>query len=107
MGFLTILNYFAMGVGYIILLLGLIIVVWLLISSIKEKIEMKKWEKERVDEEERQKILEKEKTSESTTTPTSTPAPSENNKEPAMNNNEPTENKEKLVDESGKIKMVG
>lgn len=106
MGFLTILNYFAMGVGYIILLLGLIIVVWLIVSSIKEKIEMKKWEKERVGEDERQKILDKEKeqTSESATTHTSTPTPSENNKEPNENKEE---NKEKLVDDSGNLKMVG
>ena len=106
MGFLTILNFFAMGVGYIILLLGLIIVVWLIVSSIKEKIEMKKWEKERVEEDEKQKILDKEKeqTSESATTHISTPTPSENNKEPNENKEE---NKEKLVDDSGNLKMVG
>ena len=104
MGFLTILNFFAMGVGYIILLLGLIIVVWLIVSSIKEKIEMKKWEKERVDEEKVNKVLEKDQTSESATTHTSTPTPSENNKEPNENKEE---DKEKLVDDSGNLKMVG
>ena len=96
MGFLTILNYIAMGLGYMGILLVLIIVLWLLISSIKEKIEMKKWEKERVDEEKVNKILEKEKEQ---TTESAAAQPEKNN--------QPSQNNEELVDESGKLKMVG
>jgi len=140
MGFLTILNNIAMGIGYVVSLLGIIVFIWISINTIKDKLERKKWKRERADKEKVQNTLEKEKqevvqpvaattttnqtsvtkqtpvqttqqTTEKqntaqqpqTTTQTSTTNTAYKKEEPKQED----QNKEKLVDEGSKIKMVG
>ena len=95
MGFLTITNYIAMGVGYIVLALALAFAAWLLADIIKEKHQRRKWEKEREDKKKVEEMLTKEKhqTAESGAAET----------EQQSNT---SEDKEKLVGESGKLKIV-
>ena len=98
MGVLAILNYIAMGVGYIVLALALAFVAWLLIDIIKEKHQRRKWEKERADKEKVEKILSKgsQETSESTAS----------SDKDATQQSEEEADEEKLVGESGKLKIV-
>ncbi|HJN57293.1 MAG: hypothetical protein QF436_00515 [Candidatus Woesearchaeota archaeon] len=60
MGFLSIINGIAMVIGYIVLALVIIFLLWLLIDTIKEKRQRKKWERETGDKEKVKNILEKE-----------------------------------------------
>ena len=95
MGVLTITNYIAMGIGYIVLALVLAFAAWLLVGIVKEKHQRRKWEKEREDKKKVEEMLTKEKhqTAESGAAET----------EQQSNT---SEDKEKLVGESGKLKLV-
>ena len=86
MGILTIINYIARGIGYILLTLMLIFSLWLLIYFIKENARP-------------QGAATNAAASSSGTEQTTTSAHTEKKEELI-------ENKEKLIDESGKIKMV-
>ena len=99
MQFLTIINYIAMGVGYIVLALALAFAAWLLADIIKEKHQRRKWERERADKEKVEKILSKEsqKTSEATAS---------SDEDAARQSEEEQSDEEKLVGESGKLKIV-
>ena len=99
MGFLTIINYIAMGIGYIIILLVLIFLLWLFVDIIKEKRQRRKWEREKADREKTEKILEEEK---QTANPHHVEHAHTHNAEKEAGH----ENKEKLVDETGKLKVV-
>lgn len=98
MGILTIINYIAMGVGYIVLALALLFIAWLLVDIIKEKHQRRKWERERADKEKVEKIISKgsQETSESIAS---------SDKDAAQQSEEEAD-EEKLVGESGKLKIV-
>ena len=101
MGILTIINYIAIGIGYIILTLMLIFSLWLLIDFVKEKYQSKKRERENAEKENArpQGAATDTAASSSGTEQTTTSAHTEKKEELI-------ENKEKLIDESGKIKML-
>jgi len=103
MGFLTILNYIAMGIGYIVSVLVLLFLLWVLIDGLKGRQKNKRLERESADKEKAEKILEKDAkpvtpdtTAQQNTKQTPTQTPTANT----------DQNKEKLVDESGKLKMT-
>jgi len=117
MGFLTILNYIAMGVGYLVLLIVILFSLWLLISTIKDKMQRKKWEREKADKEKVEAMV---KEKEETTTTASPVIETQQDQKSTQQNitqstttlqtekkEETAENKENLVDENGKVKMVG
>jgi len=60
MGFLTITNYIAMGVGYITITFVVIFFLWILVNTIKERLERKRWKRVRADKEKVKNSLEKE-----------------------------------------------
>ena len=99
MQFLTIINYTAMGIGYLVLALALAFIAWLLVDIIKEKHQRRKWEKEREDKEKTEKILSKEskKTSEATAS---------SDEDAARQSEEEQSDEEKLVGENGQLKMM-
>ncbi len=90
-----------MGVGYIVLLFILIFIIWLLIDSIKERQRKKKIERELADKGKVQEILAKQQSPQNTAQKTA--AINEKKEEQSTNAGQ---NKERLVDDSGKIKMV-
>ena len=104
MGFLTIINYIAMGIGYIILVLAILFFTWMFVGMINEKRERKKWEKESVDKEKVDKVLEKEKQESSISSASSNPDQQDTEQQQSTTQTEKKE--EKLVDESGQLKMV-
>jgi len=119
MGFLTILNYIAMGVGYFVLLIVLLLFIWLLISTTKDKMQRKKWEREKAEKEKVEEIVAKENVGSAEKTTAASPAttktiPPHESTSTAQSTitvqtekkEEPTKNKENLVDENGKVKMV-
>jgi len=118
MGFLTIINFIAMGIGYLILLLVLLFFSWLLIDNIKSKIQSRKWERESADKEKAKDILNKEGTEQGASSkPVVAPQSSQPSTNPVENsaetksaeskpeekNNKDSEN---LVDSSGKLKVL-
>ena len=136
MGFLTIINYIAMGIGYFVSILALIFFLWLLGNAIKDKQQRKKWESERADKEKVEKILTKEdvqpqgsaaspaasipatnkpveQTTEQTTqqntaqaTTQTTATSLDDKKEASKSDDNANKNNERLIDESGKLKMT-
>jgi len=96
MAFLTIINYIAMGIGYFVFILVSLFFLWLLIDTIKDKQQRKRWEKERADKEKVKETLANENVEQDVAKPTAS-NPDENNAD---------QNKEKLVDETGKIKIT-
>jgi len=117
-GFLTILNYSAMFVGYMVLLLIIVFVIWFVYEEIKEKKQKKKWETERADKLKAEKIVKETQAATSSTNPQpaaqtnaapANPQPAaQTNAAPTAQEQKSTESKEsetKLVDDTGKIKM--
>ena len=95
MQFLTIINYIAMGIGYLVLALALLFIAWLLIDMFKEKHQRRKWEKEREDKKKVEEMLTK-----------GSQGNSESDKDATQQSEESQTNEEKLVGESGKLKIV-
>ena len=133
MGFITILNYIAMGIGYIVLLIVIMFTVWFFIETIKDKKRKKKWERENADKKKAESIIAKENVPSATSKPISARSaatidtihqtsptqlsgtkiiPQETATNPSKNEESKSaekdvnQNKEKLVDESGKLKIV-
>ena len=118
MGFLTVLNYIAMAIGYFILILILIFSVWMLVDTIKAKQQMRKWGRERDDKKKVEETLAKEKQESAKPVATaSNSAAQQTLQNPAQSNAiseasekeepKPAENREKLVGENGKLRMAG
>ena len=105
MGFLTVLNYIAMAIGYIIIILAIAGVVWILIGLFKEKMQKKKWEEERLAKEKTEKILEEQKQQEKPVESVQTEE-TKPSLEPEKKEQTELKEEEKAVDEKGSLKMV-
>lgn len=97
MAFLTIMNYIAMGIGYIALAFILLFLLWIIADALKERQKKKSWEKERADKEKVDKMLaDKEKSSQA-----QNPA-----EQSIVHVHSAKEDEEKVVDEKGQLKVV-